>query len=103
MKRMLLIALLAGAAIFAAAAPATAQWGLSNRYGYAYTYPGYVVPQYSYRYNYSPYGYNYSYRYAQPSYGYYPSYGYSYPSYPMYSYPSYGYYYSNPSYGYRYW
>jgi hypothetical protein len=102
MKRLLLIVALAGGLTLAAATPSWAQFGLGNRYGGTYFYPGYVTPNYSYRYNYSPYGYNYSYRYSYPSYGYgYPSYG-SY-AYPSYGYPGYGAYYSYPSYGYRYW
>ncbi len=106
MKRILLIVLVSGALVVGAASQASAQFGLSNRYGWTGYYPGYVTPNYSYRYNYSPYGYNYSYQYGNQSYGY-PSYGYSNPSYgysyPSYSYPSYGSYYRAPSYGYRYW
>jgi hypothetical protein len=95
MKRILLALIAAVGLTLLPAAPAAAQWGLANRYGYTFTYPGYVSPRYSYRYNYSPYGYNYSYRYSYPSYGYsygYPSYRYAYPSYGYYRYPSYGYY-----------
>ena len=90
MKRILLALIAVAGLTLLPATPAAAQWGLANRYGYTFTYPGYVTPYYSYRYNYSPYGYNYAYRYNYPSYGYYPGYSYSYPSYGYYSYPSYG-------------
>jgi hypothetical protein len=93
MKRLVLRLLMAVAIVLVIAAPPTlAQWNWSIPFGGTYYYPSYGVPQYTYRYNYGPLGYNYSYRYNYPSYGYY-----------NYSYPRYGYYYNYPMYGYRYW
>jgi hypothetical protein len=94
MRRIVSLLIIGAALWLASENPAVAQWGY-NPYAGAYYYPGYVTPNYTYRYNYGPFGYNYAYRYSYPSY--------SHPSYSVYAYPRFSYYYNYPMYGYRYW
>ena len=78
MKRLLLIALMAGGLAFVPAQRSDAQVSVGIGFGY----PSYGYRSYPYGYGYYPYGYYRPYR----SYGYYNDYDYGYPYYANYGY-----------------